>query len=779
MERVLHSVADILASFGPRRWLLSRPLPPRHETLAAPGCREAIDVRIDAHGVPHVHADHADDLFFAQGYCHARDRLWQMELNRRAANGELAEIFGAVALEADRMLRRLGFRHDAEREFGTVPDATRGYLTAYAAGANAYIERHRLPIEFTLLRFRPRPWQPVDSLAFARYMGFTLTYNWETELIRSRLIAVLGKERAAALEAGREGIPAPPEASGVNGFAPSRAAPSGIPLANGGASNNWVVSGARSTTGRPLLANDPHLRPRIPPFWYMVHLRGGDFDVAGASLPGALGVLVGHNDRVAWGITSAIVDCQDLFVERADPGQPRRFAHGDDWYDAEVRREEIRVKGSAEPVIEDVVVTRHGPLLNGLLDIPAEPPLSLCCVTRGTASAVEAILSMNRASDAAAFRAALSTWSFPSLNFVFADTAGHIGYQLAGTVPIRAKGDGAAPVPGAEGTHDWTGHVPFDALPAAQDPPDGQWSTANSRPDAPCSYFLAKDWLDDGRQRRIQELLRAKDKHSLADFETLQNDVVSLTAQRVWETLRKGTTPRARELAEWDGRLHAESCQASIYHVFRRELLRQAHRDLPEPLVDYVLGKGISETLSFASVFHGRASEFLVATLDNLLAADREDVIDDALRNALAWLRERLGPDPAQWHWGRLHQVEYGHVIGRAMPLLDRALGLSRGPFPVGGDTDTVAQAGVDPWHPYNAATFTVSYRQIFDVGDWDAGRFILPTGQSGHPGSEHYDDMTGQWLRGEYRPLLFGREAIEAATAETIRIDPWRAGSR
>lgn len=792
IKRTLQAIAR-LGSAGLRRWLLRRALPPRDETRGVPGCRAAVEIRIDQAGVPHIYADHAADLFLAQGYCHARDRLWQMELNRRIARGELAELFGARAVATDRLLRRLGFRRAAEKEAATLAGELRAWLDAYAAGVNAYADTHRLPVEFLLLRKRPRPWTSVDSLAFARYMGWSMTVNGESELIRHTLRTVLGAERAAALEPTtghwRAGDVSPPVGDNRRTDVPR----SPLVQSEGGASNAWVVTAARSTTGRPLLANDPHLRPRIPAAWYVAHLCGDGFDVAGATLPGTVGVVIGHNAHVAWGVTAGMVDCQDVYEERPDPAAPHRFAFGDSWEDAEIVREGIKVRGRRVPVVEEVVRTRHGPLLNGCLELPeGSPPLALQCMIERQPTPLTATLAMNRATDARSFRAALADWTFPALNFVYADTAGNVGYQLAGRAPIHAQGNGSAPVPGWTGSHEWTGTVAFDDLPHALNPAEGFVATANSRPPVPGGAFLTHDWTDDHRQQRVIDLLYARPQHTPADFQTMQCDIVSLAARAVACRLRdvgqafepdsgcvslERLTYVADLLQQWDGQLDPDSVAAAVYQVFRQELLRQAYRDLPAVVLELVSGRGLAELLTFSSVFHQQSSTLVLRLLDDLLRPENSAVgrpiVADALRSTVDWLSARLGPDPAGWQWGRLHQITFGHVLGLASPALDRLLHLNRGPLPLGGDLDTIAQSGIDPWHPFEAGTFTVSYRQVIDVGNWDDMRFILPTGQSGHPGSQHYDDMLESWRRSECRTLPFSRPAVEAETAETVRLLP------
>jgi penicillin amidase len=800
LARMLLGAADRLGRLGVGRLWLRRYLPPTRERLALDGLQGEVEVRFDGCGIPHIYARSADDLFFAQGYCHARDRLFQMELNRLAARGELAEAFGPRAVEVDRFVRRLGFRRAAERELQSAEPATAQLARRYADGVNAFVARHRLPFEFAILRDRPRPWDPVDSLAFARYMTFTLSFNWESELIRGRLIARLGVEGAGRLEPGhprrdpRRAGGEPDTADTWRALFTSADPPSAASLealfaslGPGGASNNWVVAPERSATGRAMLANDPHLRPRMPAHWYLMHLCGGSFDVMGATFPGLLGVLIGHNARIGWGITATMADTQDLYLERADPAAPGRFAGGAGWEEAGQVVEEIRVRGREQPVIERFFRTRHGPLLNGLAGIPADgPPLALRNAADDCSSPTDALLGLNQAGNWEEFRAALAGWQAPVLNFVYADVDGAIGYQMAGRVPIRSQGDGTLPLPGWTGEHEWRGWVPFDELPRVFRPPqspslpDGIFATANTEPLLPCHHLLTADWLDDHRQRRVYQLLRGKPVLSLEDMCRIQNDLLSLPAAAVVEHLKRvvprdEAARRALELVlSWDGQLLPDSAAAAIYQVFRHEFVRHFHRALPAALREYVLGRGVHELLASVSVFHHKAGSYLLGYLAECSASPPgSGPLVEAFHAAIRWLETELGPDPAGWQWGRLHTIAFSHPIGLAAPLLDRLLRLSRGPIPLGGDADTVPQAGVDPWHPYTAALFTVSYRQVLDVGDWDQSLFALPTGQSGQPGSDHYDDLLEDWRTGRYRRLLFTRQAVEADTAEQIWLTP------
>ena len=454
-----------------------RPLPKVEGTLHLAGLEGRVEVLRDEWGVPHIYAGSAHDLFFAQGYVHAQDRLWQMELQRRAGSGRLSEVLGEVTLEVDRFFRTVGLNRAAEAEFETLDAETRGILEAYAAGVNAYLTSyaHRLPVEFKLLRFDPEPWQPVDSLYFAKIMAWNLGCNWDSELIRARLAARLGADRAADLEPlfpadnptiaqGRglaAGAAPPPNGwrsealrdalrlvEGLfqpRSMEPSPAEPLPGPLqvgAKGGGSNQWVVAGSRTGSGKPLLANDTHMALQIPAIWYQIHLDGGDYHVTGVSLTGLPGVVVGHNDRCAWGMTTAWQDAQDLYVERLNPANPHQYEFQGAWLEAEVTSEEIRVKGRAAPVIQEVTITRHGPIISDVIGEPT--PLALRWVALEPSNLLRSALGYDRARDWHEFRAVLTHWSTPAHNFIYADVNGNIGFLQAGWMPVRtsALGEG-------------------------------------------------------------------------------------------------------------------------------------------------------------------------------------------------------------------------------------------------------------------------------------------------------------------------------------------------
>ncbi|MGQ9573124.1 MAG: penicillin acylase family protein [Dehalococcoidia bacterium] len=781
-------LALVAAVGGVAYALLRRSIPTIKGSVRLKGLDACVEVIRDRWGVPHIYADSVRDVVFAQGYVHAQDRLWHMELARRAASGTLAEMFGAVALDADRLLRRVGLRRAAEAEAAQLTEAIRPNLEAYVAGVNAFIEgnRNRLPPEFLILRFRPAPWTPVDSLAIGKLVGWSLSGNWDSEIVRSWIVERLGPEEAARMEPGYP-VGAPlivPPGAACRGL--------GVPLLEelrrvqelvgirGGGSNNWVVDGQKSVTDRPLLANDPHLPLQMPCFWYEVHLNGGGLNVIGASLPGVPGVIIGHNERIAWGITNTMTDGDDLFVERINPANPRQYEYEGKWVDGELVREEIRVRGRPEPVVEEVLVTRHGPVIGPSIS-GEERALALRTVVAEPSQHAHAILLLNRAGSWEGFREALRLWPAPAQNFVYADVEGNIGYQLGGLVPIRAKGQGLVPSPGWTGEYEWTGLIPFDELPSVFNPPTHYVATANNKiVDDDYAYFLGAEWADRYRIQRIVELLEAREKHSLEDFRAMQGDVYSIPGRELARHLL-GLEPANEDAKRalnfvrvWDGHLSPDSVAATIVEAFFLHMLRNTVAVKLGPLADYFVGKEVHAAVPDSGYF-SRSASWLLSLMEEAPAdwfADRSwrEVMEESLEEAVVGLRRQFGEDMSRWTWGRIHYATFEHVLGRVRAL--RPI-FNRGPVAVGGDMNTVAAAAYVGSRPYAVSSYAVSYRQIIDLGNFNRSVAILPGGQSGHPASRHYSDMIDGWRRVEYHPLLFDRGEIERQAASKLTLRP------
>lgn len=787
--------------------LMRRPLPKINGTLRLAELHEPVEVVTDHYGVPHIYAHNEDDLYLAQGYVHAQHRLWQMELNRRIGSGRLAEIFGEVALEADRFTRRLGMHRASAAGVRTLSAHSMRILDAYARGVNAFISSHRnsLPIEFTILRINPEPWQPADTVQWSKMMGWNLGGNWETEVVRARLVAKLGPERAAKLETGYDSahpliIPPGVAYQGANlGMLEEYAALkqlSGFGLLGG--SNNWVVDGSMTTTGAPIVCNDPHLGQTAPSIWFECHLTAGDIDVVGASFPGSPGVIIGHNRHVAWGVTNAISDVEDLYIEKFNPQNPNQYEFKGHWEEAQLYHEAIKVKGRKEPVIEEVRVTRHGPILTTLKGSAAaqnggrteDLPLALRWTGLEHNDIISAIEHMALSTNIDEFREALRHWDVPAQNFVFADTDGNIGYVMAGAIPTRAKGHALLPMPGWNGEYEWTGLIPFEELPQITNPPQHFIVTANNRVvDDKYPHYITHEWLNGYRAQRIRDLLTSKGKLSLSDMAAIQADQYSIPAEKIVPHMlsvapRTQLAVQAQEiLRTWHYKLSPDSVGASLYTTFLRKLehiIFAAILGDDDQLLKSYLGVGTT-LLALMNGYSSRSKPLVIRLLNE---QDDGWFADSVVRNgprtwsaallrafeaALEELQEKLGDDPAHWQYGKIHKMTYGHMLGMVKPL-DKVF--NRGPYPVGGDIDTVNMGAVVSTQPETVVTVP-SFRQIANLDDLAASLSMHAPGQSGHPSSKHYDDFIKSWRNVEHHPMLFDHEMIDEHAEGKLRMIP------
>lgn len=793
------------------RRMMRRPVPKPSGRIAIAGLRAPVEVIRDTWGVPHIYATDEHDLFFAQGFIHAQDRLFQMDLNRRVGLGRLAEVTGPLGVAFDKFARYLGWPRAAQIQAAGGDALTHDAVEAYAAGVNAFIDTQPLPAEFKVLAYRPEPWDSQATSAWGTVLAWGLSCNWETELLRAWLLDELGPERATAMTPvyRPDYITTLPDeqvgrrlAEGLLGAFRETIAhgPVGVPVFGSGlGSNNWVVSGARTASGRPQLANDPHLPPVFPTIWYANHLAGGPYHVAGFTLPGVPGVIIGHNDHCAWGVTNAFPDVQDVYIERFDPADPSRYQMGDDWLPAEVAEETIRVRG-LKSVKLTTRTTRHGPVFSDVM--PGEhADLSYDWTLFHAGNHLQAVLATNRATDWAEFRDGLRHWSFPGQNVVYADTGGTIAYMMPGLVPRRRRGDGLSPVPGWTGEYGWDGFIAFDDLPCYVNPLEGYLATANNcmaGDSYPC--LLTSEWLADYRVRRIRQLLAETDRMTLDDHRRIQNDSISLLAQR----FLAAALPALREtpvtdpdlaraidlLSAWNGDMVVDSIPATLYFGwlvhFTDSAVAQAVGDANAKTLLAKAGKAGFPRMPFYEI----AYELVLRWLEGTNAAGRKNghqpsANDDgppawvgdvrplllpALRQTLAVLHQKFGRDPASWTWGRVHQVAFEHEMTR-LPGLGRLWKPVSIPAP--GDGFTINQSDLSPHFPPDPATIIASCRLIIDVGAWDDCLAALPGGQSGHPASPHYQDRIAEWREGRYFPLLFSRAKIEAAAQGTWRLEP------
>ncbi|HEX6781934.1 MAG TPA: penicillin acylase family protein [Solirubrobacterales bacterium] len=758
----------LLASGAAIVWhrLARRPLPKVKGTIEVPELRGKVQVRRDRWGVPHVEASEREDLFFAQGYCHGQDRLFQMDFYRRVVGGRLSEIAGEDGLAVDKLMRTLGIRATAERELEEMEPGLRAQLERFCAGVNAAARDARArPFEMQILRLEFSPWSPVDILGLGKLLAFGLSTNWERELLRSDLVRELGPELAARLD------PVYPADNPVVDQLPFSG--EGMPMieqidrvrrslglaAEASGSNNWAVSGSRSVTGTPLIAGDPHLSPSMPGIWYEVSLRHGDRFVRGASLPGMPGVYMGQNNDVCWTITNVMADVQDLFVERIEGDE---YLFEDEWCPLQTRQEEILVKGRSEPVSLEVRATHHGPIVNEALGADEAEPLALAWQTLSESTAFEAAFELLDISSGRELVARLEGHTSPASNMVWADSSGSIGYKLIGRLPIRRGGCPDLPKPGWTGEFEWDGTVPYEELPEVVDPESGFVITANNRvvgDEYP--HHITSDWLDGFRARRIEEMLEETEKHDLESFEAIQNDNFSIpgleAAARLSRLHPRGQRERSaiERLRSWDGCLDPDSIAGTIYQAFLLRLAREVarcaigDRDLCERWLDRA-DNGFLPHVTSPWRWHSHLMTLWEEADEELIGRPWEELVLEALAGALDDLGERFGPDPEAWRWGRVHELKFPHPLGDANPLFDRLLNRR---LRAGGAQETVSQIAYDPNDPYNAV-WAPSWRMLADPNDPDRSRWQTFTGQSGHPASPHYDDLQVDWLEGRTQPM-------------------------
>jgi penicillin amidase len=747
-------------------WMARRPLPKTRGTIELDGLAGRVRVRRDRWGVPHIEADERADLYFAQGFCHAQDRLWQMDFYRRVVEGRISEMAGAEGLPVDRLMRTLGIRRVARHEEAALQPALREMLERFCAGVNAAAAAApALPFEMQLLRLGFEPWRPVDILSLGKLLSFGLSTNWERELLRADMVRALGPELTARLDPTypAENPIVTQEAWSGDGLAMVEqlgAVRRSFGLAaEASGSNNWAVSGALSATGTPLIAGDPHLPQSMPGIWYENSLRHGERFVRGGSMPGMPGIYMGQGNDVCWTFTNVMADVQDLFVERIE-GDAYLFE--DEWRPLQTVREEIAVKGRSEPVVLDVRATHHGPIVNEALGADEGEPLALRWLALDEPTAFAGVFELLEIGSGPELVAKLAGHTAPASNLVWADRHGSIGYKLIGRLPLRRGGCPDLPKPGWSGEFEWEGTIPYEELPETVDPESGYLVTANNRivgDEYP--HHITSEWLDGFRAKRIEQLLRATDEHDLESFEAMQSDNLSLPGIEAARRLGRLSPPGQRErsaverLRSWDGCLDPETIAGTIYQAFllrlAREVARAAigDRDLGERWLDRA-DNGFTPHTTSPWRWHSHLMALWAEGDEALIGRPWDGLVLEALAGALDDLTERFGPDPQGWRWGQVHEMEFAHPLGAANPLLRRLLNRT---LRAGGAQETVSQIAYDPNDPYKAV-WAPSWRMVADPADPDRSRWQMFTGQSGHPASPHYDDLQADWLQGRTQPM-------------------------
>jgi penicillin amidase len=747
-------------------WLARRPLPKQRGTVELDGLEGRVRVRRDRWGVPHVEADAKRDLYFAQGFVHAQDRLWQMDFYRRAVEGKISAMAGEEGLPVDRLMRTLGIRRVAEREAEELEPELRALLERFCAGVNAAAAgATALPFEMQLLRLRWKPWRPVDILSLGKLLAFGLSTNWERELLRADMLRALGPQLTSRLDptypAGNPVVTQ--EAWSGDGLAIVEqidAVRRSMGLAaEASGSNNWAVSGALSATGSPLIAGDPHLPPSMPGIWYQVGLRHRDRFVRGASMPGMPGIYMGQNNDVCWTFTNVMADVQDVFVERIEGGT---YLYEDEWRPLRTVREEIAVKGREEPVALDVRITHHGPIVNAALGADEAEPLALSWLALREPTAFAGMFELLEIESGPDLVAKLEGHTAPASNLIWADRHGSIGYKLIGRLPRRRGDCPDLPKPGWTGEFEWEGTIPYGELPEKVDPESGFLVTANNRivgDEYP--HHITSEYLDGFRAKRIEQLLGESEEHDIASFEAMQSDNLSLPGIEAARRLARLHPRGQREISaierlrSWDGRLDPETIAGTIYQAFLLRLAREVarcaigDRDLCERWLDRA-DNGFTPHVTSPWRWHSHLMGLWEEADAELIGRSWEGLVLEALAGALDDLEERFGPDPECWRWGRVHEMEFPHPLGEANPLLRRLLNRR---LRAGGAQETVSQIAYDPNDPYKAV-WAPSWRMVADPTAPDRSRWQMFTGQSGHPASPHYDDLQADWLEGRTQPM-------------------------
>jgi penicillin amidase len=742
--------------------------------LTVPGLKGPVEVLRDKWGVPHIYAKNTHDLFFAQGFVAAQDRLFQIDWWRRVGAGETAEVLGAKGLGGDRFARLLRFRGNMEAEWKSYAPDAKAIATAFTHGINAYIDQlgDKLPLEFQVLGYRPKKWQPEDVLG--RMSGIIMTGNFEREIFRAQLIAALGLEKARQLaptDPPTSFAPAPGlDLNLINtdilaDFVAATKAPAFQPSLT--ESNNWVVAGSRSASGKPLLANDPHRAIALPALRYLVHLHAPGWHVIGSGEPGQPGVAIGHNEHIAWGLTIVGTDQADLFVEELNPKHHDEYKTDTGWEKINVVREPVQVKGLAKPVEVELRYTRHGPVLH--LDAQHHRAYALKWVGSepGTAGYLGS-LALDQVKNWQEFLQSVKAWKSPTENIVYADVDGNIGWVAAGLAPVRKGYDGLLPVPGTGG-YEWQRFLDVSELPQEYNPARGYIATANNKILPPgYKHTLAFDWAPGYRVAVVKQRLEAKKQFTLDDFRSIQHEATSLPGKVLVQLAQQlalkdpALTPYLNLFKTWDGVLSAEAPAGALYAAWFKELHQEFFlKPLPKKL--QASARFFNPRVLFTALEKPDSKWFGADP-----KAGRDELLRVTFARAVAALRKKLGDDPKQWAWGKLHTVTLRHPLANLGPAFATALNL--GPLPRPGDALTPNNTRYDEnFDQVHGA----SYRELFDLVDWDKALATSTPGQSGQPGSPHYGDLLPLWQKGEYFPLVFSRPKVEEVTQHRLLLVP------
>ena len=749
------------------------------------GLQGTVKVFRDRYGIPHMKAESELDAFFAQGFVTAQDRLWHMEYDRRRGSGRWAEAVGESGVAQDKMMRRFRLEASAKADYQVMDPHTKDVFDAYAAGVNAFITSgDALPVEYRITRLEPEPWQPWDGLTAYKVRHISMGV-FESKVWRARMVREMGPEAAGKLFPGFEpgylmilppGSTSPgPLDEGLKELAEGAAGLNHLNEMDTG-SNSWVLCGAETATGKPILAGDSHRALDTPSAYYQNQVACPEFDVVGLSFPGVPGFPhFGHNGRVSWSVTHTAADYQDLYVERFQDG---KYLYKDRWLEAETHDETIKVRDGTD-VHTKVTVTQHGPVIAGYPDQGSGLAFKYTATERAS-TWPEILWRMLRVENSKELVDSMSGWVDPCNNLLFADIHGNMGYLCRGRIPIRSRVNGWLPVPGWMGEHEWEGDIPFDELPVSINPPEGYIATANNRPvgdDYP--HYIAIDFTPEFRVRLVTEGLKSLHRPTAEDMEQVHAQRVSIPALAYLGVVKqidpKDAAIKAAKhlLLDWNGEMNANQVQPTIYSAMRDAMLKE------------VLETNLTEKLAY-DAWHpadrglGSFSNRLKARLVAMIEQDDRSLLPEgdtwptavarALSKAVATLSERLGGDMGQWQWERVHQARPKHNLSAAFPELAELLDPPA--IPSSGDGDTPLQGGYSPANPATVTSLSVA-RYSYDPSDWENSLWVVPLGSSGHPGSPHYADQSETWRQVKMIPMGYDWGRIEASCETMQTLEP------
>lgn len=752
------------------------------------GLRDDVEIIRDEHGIAHIYANNINDLLFGQGFVHAQDRLFQMELNRKVARGTLSEIIGKKALDSDRIARTMGYERVAKQDWELFGKDEQQLIIDYCNGINAYIKSSdfKLPVEFKLLKHRPEPWEPMDVASFSRLLISLLTWGWYDEIIRAKLIEAVGAEAAMELDNTypKENPVTLPKGIEFNmlDISGKFQAMQGPYMPQISGSNAWTVSGSRTKTGKPFLCNDPHLTLKNPNIWYMNHLHCPELHASGVTAPSLPMIQIGHNEKIGWGITLSYTDIEDVFVEKFTDETCTTYMHDGKLRETNIIEEKIFIKGEKMPHIEKVYETVHGTLISDVTG-HSSMKLTLCSMAYKPGTATKGWFLLNKAKNWNDFTDAVKHITAPGLNIVYADTDSNIGYYNSGKVPIRDKETASVPQAGWTAEHDWKGFVPFEEMPHALNPEKGYVITANHKiePDD-FPYFLGDIYMNGYRANRLEKMLLRKEKAEPKDFNEMQMDFYCTPGKQFashFKDIKMDNAELQRYvdmLLAWDGVLHPEKIEGSLYKVGKLMVVKKLYGSAvhDKKLVDELLGRGFHTIFGPVNSFLGHNTPTLLRILEDKdsfwlkSAGGKEKLLKDGFKSAIDWLKLNYGTKYQKWKWGDLHAIVFPHALS-AQPPLDKVFDI--GPFPIGGDTDTPFQTFIMAAEGYGGELSAPSYRQIIDFSDFDKSTVIMPLGNSGNMASPFYKNQLRDWFEGNSYPMCWTREKVEQHKKYSLKL--------